>query len=173
MASGPTSGLGEIHLPAVQPGSSIMPGKVNPVLAENLNMVAFHVLGAEAATAAASAAGQFQLNVMMPVIAFEILFSMRILTNALRVFRERCVVGMTADPERARAYADRTVSLATLLTPVVGYDRAAEIVKRAVRENRSIVEVAAEMMGRPEAELRELLDPRRWTQPGLLEDPKK
>jgi aspartate ammonia-lyase len=168
MASGPTSGLGEIILPAVQPGSSIMPGKVNPVMAENLNMVAFHVLGAEAAVAAASEAGQFQLNVMMPVIAFEILFSMEILANAFRVFRERCVEGITADAERARAYAERTVSLATMLTPLTGYDRAAAIVKRALAEGRSILETAAEELGIPEAQVRTLLDPLRWTEPGVV-----
>jgi aspartate ammonia-lyase len=171
MASGPTSGLGEIDLPPVQPGSSIMPGKVNPVMAENLNMVCFHVAGSEATVAMASEAGQFQLNVMMPVIAYEILFSMTLLTRAAEVFRERCVLGITAHPDRAKAYAERTVSLATMLTPQVGYERAADIVKRAVRENRSILEVAAEEMHLPEDKLRELLDPKRWTEPGILEGP--
>lgn len=168
MSSGPTSGIGEIALPAVQPGSSIMPGKVNPVMAENLDMVCFHVIGAETAVAFAAQAGQFQLNVMMPVIAFEILFSMGILTNALDVFREFCVEGITADEARCREYAERTVSLATMLNPLVGYERASEIVKRAVRERRSIVEVAAEAMGRPREEIAALLDPARWTKPGLL-----
>jgi aspartate ammonia-lyase len=168
MSSGPTSGLGEIALPPVQPGSSIMPGKVNPVMAENLDMVCFHVIGAETAVAFAAQAGQFQLNVMMPVIAYEILFSIRILTNAIGVFRIRCVEGITADEARCREYAERTVSLATMLNPLVGYERAAEIVKRAVRERRSIVEVAAEAMGRPREEIAALLDPGRWIQPGLL-----
>jgi aspartate ammonia-lyase len=169
MASGPTSGIGEIVLPAVQPGSSIMPGKVNPVMAENLNMICYHILGAEGAVAAASAAGQFQLNVMMPVIAYEILFSQGILTRGLEVFRERCVAGITADPARAARYAERTVALVTVLNPVVGYARAAEIVKRAVAEHRSILEVTAEVLDLPEASVRELLDPLRWTQPGLIE----
>ncbi|HET9235238.1 MAG TPA: aspartate ammonia-lyase [Candidatus Eisenbacteria bacterium] len=169
MSSGPTSGIGEIDLPPVQPGSSIMPGKVNPVMAENLNMVCFQVAGAETTVAMASEAGQFQLNVMMPVIIYEILFSMTILTRALAVFRERCLLGITAHTERARGFAERTVSLATMLTPLVGYERAAEIVKRAVRENRSIVEVAAEELGQDASKLREVLDPMRWTEPGILE----
>ncbi len=169
MSSGPTSGIGEIVLPAVQPGSSIMPGKVNPVMAENMNMVCFHVIGAETAVAMASAAGQFQLNVMMPVIAYEILFSMGIFTRALRVFRELCVEGIEADPEVCRNYAERTVSLATALNPVVGYGKAAEIVKQAVAERRSVIAVAAEVLGIPEARARELLDPIRWTQPGIID----
>jgi aspartate ammonia-lyase len=169
MASGPTSGIGEIVLPAVQPGSSIMPGKVNPVMAENLNMICYHVIGAEAAVAAASQAGQFQLNVMMPVIVFEILFSMRILTRGVDGFRSRCVTGIVANPERARAFAERTVSLATALNPVVGYARAADIVHKAVSEGRSIVEVAAAELGIPVEKAREILDPVRWTKPGIIE----
>jgi aspartate ammonia-lyase len=173
MSSGPTSGIGEIGLPPVQPGSSIMPGKVNPVMAENLNMVCFQVIGSETSVAMASEAGQFQLNVMMPVIIYEILFSMNILCRALSVFRERCVVGITVHADRARNYAERTVSLATMLTPLVGYARAAEIVKRAVTEERSIVEVAAEELGQDEAEIRRILDPRRWTEPGILKNKPK
>src|SRR5262249_17276319 len=102
MSSGPTSGLGEIDLPPVQPGSSIMPGKVNPVMAENLNMVCFQVIGSETTVAMASEAGQFQLNVMMPVIIYEILFSMTILSRALKVFRDKCVIGITVHAGRAR-----------------------------------------------------------------------
>jgi aspartate ammonia-lyase len=169
MSSGPTSGIGEIVLPAVQPGSSIMPGKVNPVMAENMNMVCNHVIGSETAVAMASQAGQFQLNVMMPVIAYEVLFSMGILSRALRVFRERCVEGIEADPEVCRAYAEGTVSLATVLNPVVGYGKAAEIVKRAVAEKRSVIAVAAEVLAIPEAAARELLDPIRWTEPGIID----
>ena len=170
MSSGPTSGIGEIDLPSVQPGSSIMPGKVNPVMAENLNMVCFQVIGSETTVAIASEAGQFQLNVMMPVIIYEILFSMTILTRALAVFREKCVLGITVHADRAQSYAERTVSLATMLTPLVGYARAAEIVKRAVAEQRSIVTVAAEELGQDEATVRKTLDPRRWTQPGILDE---
>jgi len=173
MSSGPTSGIGEIDLPPVQPGSSIMPGKVNPVMAENLNMVCFQVIGSESTVAMASEAGQFQLNVMMPVIIYEILFSMTILSRALGVFRERCVVGITVHADRARSYAERTVSLATMLTPLVGYARAAEIVKRAVAEERSIVDVAAEELGEDKEKIRKALDPRRWTEPGILEEKPK
>ena len=169
MGSGPTSGIGEIELPAVQPGSSIMPGKVNPVMAECLNMVAFHVTGAEAATAAASGAGQFQINVMTPVIAFEILFSIRILENGVRVFRERCVEGIRARPETARRFAERTVALGAVLNPRIGYARAAEIVKESVRRGVPVAEVAAEALGIPVAEARELLAPERWTRPRVLD----
>ncbi len=168
MSSGPTSGIGEITLPPVQPGSSIMPGKVNPVMAESLNMVCYHVIGAEAAVAAASQAGQFQLNVMMPVIIYEILFSMGILARGLRLFRDRCVDGITANEDRCRHYAERTVSLATMLNPVVGYGRAAEIVKRAVAEKRSIIAVAAEELEITEREAHKLLNPARWTKPGII-----
>jgi aspartate ammonia-lyase len=169
MSSGPTSGIAEIALPAVQPGSSIMPGKVNPVMAENMNMVCYHVIGAETTVALASQAGQFQLNVMMPVIIHEILSSMRIFANALGVFRTYCVDGITADPGRARHYAERTVSLAAVLNPLVGYDRAAEIVKRAVAEGRSIIAVTADELGIPEEQARRVLDPLRWTHPGLID----
>jgi aspartate ammonia-lyase len=170
MASGPTSGLAEIALPPVQPGSSIMPGKVNPVMAENMNMVCFGVLGAESSIAHASQAGQFQLNVMMPVIIHEILFAMKIFTNALGVFREYCVAGITANEERAREYAERTVALATVLNPIVGYERAAKIVKRAVEDKRSIIAVTAEELGISEGKARKLLDPIRWTQPGVIDE---
>jgi aspartate ammonia-lyase len=169
MASGPTTGIAEIALPAVQPGSSIMPGKVNPVMAEAMNMVCYRVIGAETTVALASQAGQFQLNVMMPVIIHEILSSMKILANALGVFRAYCVDGITADEARARHYAERTVSLATVLNPVVGYARAAEIVKRAVTEGRSIIAVTAEALNISQEQAHRILDPLRWTHPGLID----
>ncbi len=170
MSSGPTSGIGEINLPAVQPGSSIMPGKVNPVMAENLNMVCFHVIGAETAVAFAAQAGQFQLNVMMPVIAYEILFSMEILGRALGVFRDRCVTGITVNEDACRAYAEKTISLATVLNPVLGYGKAAEVVKRALAEGRSVIAVAAEALGVSEEEAHRILDPERWTRPGIVDE---
>jgi fumarate hydratase class II len=169
MSSGPTSGIGEIALPAVQPGSSIMPGKVNPVMAEALNMVCCHVAGAEAAVAAAGGAGQFQLNVMMPVVAYEILFAQEILGNGVRVFTERCVAGITVHPARARAYAERTVALATMLSPAVGYEKASLIVKRAVAEERSLLDVAVETLGISREQAERILDPLRWTEPGMVD----
>jgi aspartate ammonia-lyase len=144
LSSGPNTGLAEINLPAVQPGSSIMPGKVNPVMAEMTNMVCFQVLGQDAAVAAAAQAGQLELNVMMPVIAFNLLMSLGILTNALRVFRERCVEGITANEERSRWYVENSVSLVTALNPKIGYSRAAEIAKRAIAKGKTIRETIVE-----------------------------
>jgi len=169
MGSGPTSGIGEIELPAVQPGSSIMPGKVNPVMAESLNMVCFHVVGAEAAVAAASGAGQFQINVMTPLIAYELLFSLRLLTRGVHVFRERCVRGIRAHREAARRFAERTVALGAVLSPRIGYARAAKVVEESVRRGVPIAEVAARELGISEEEARRLLDPARWTRPGILD----
>jgi len=165
LGSGPGTGLGELRLPAVQPGSSIMPGKVNPSMAEMLAMVSFQVLGLDAAIAAATAAGQLELNVMMPLVAFDLCHALQILGSAVRAFDERCARGLTADPERARHYAERTVSLATALAPRLGYAAAAGIVKEALAGGRSIAEVAV-ARGLPAAEVRRILDPRRMTRPG-------
>jgi aspartate ammonia-lyase len=169
MGSGPTTGIGEIALPAVQPGSSIMPGKVNPVLAESLNMVCLHVLGAEAAVAAASGAGQFQINVMTPLIAFEVLFSLGILTHGVRIFRRRCVEGLRARPEAARRFAESTVALGAVLNPRVGYHRAAEIVTESIQRRVPVAEVAAEKLGISLEEAQKLLAPERWIGPGVLD----
>jgi aspartate ammonia-lyase len=165
--SGPLTGLAEIALPARQPGSSIMPGKVNPVLPECLNQICFHVVGADTAVALASQAGQLELNVMMPVMIWELLFSMEILGNFLPVFREGCVEGITADRERLAAFAHRSPSLATALNPVLGYARAAEIVKEALRTDRPIHEVALERSDLTKERLAEILSPENLT--GQLE----
>ncbi|HSN91739.1 MAG TPA: aspartate ammonia-lyase [Anaeromyxobacteraceae bacterium] len=166
LGSGPSTGLGELRLPPVQPGSSIMPGKVNPSMAEMLAMVCLQVVGLDAAIAGAAASGQLELNVMMPLVAFDLCHALQILANAVRAFDLRCARGLEADPERARFYAERTVSLATALAPRIGYAAAAEIVKESVRTGRSIVDLAAERGGMSLAEARRILDPARLTRPG-------
>ena len=166
LGSGPGTGLAELKLPPVQPGSSIMPGKVNPSMAEMLAMVSFQVLGLDTAMAAASAGGQLELNVMMPLVAFDLCHALQILANAVRAFDERCARGLEADPERARQYAERSVILATALAPRLGHAAAAEIVKASLSTGRSIVELAVEMGGLRPGEARRILDPRRLTRPG-------
>ncbi len=142
LSSGPTTGLAEIELPPVQPGSSIMPGKVNPVMAEMLNMVCYQVIGNDTVVALASQAGQLELNVMMPVMAHNLNQSLTILTNAVALFASRCIVGITADADRCAHYLEHSLGLATVLNPVIGYIAAAKIVKRAQAEGKSIREVA-------------------------------
>jgi aspartate ammonia-lyase len=152
LSSGPTTGLGEIRLPAVQPGSSIMPGKVNPVIAECMNMICFQVLGNDTVIAQAAGAGQMELNVMMPVINFNLLWSIEILTNGVRMLRTLCVEGIEADAEQCRRSFESTVGLATILNPVIGYHRAAEVVREAVATGKSIRDVVLEkgVLGRKE-----------------------
>ncbi len=146
MGSGPTSGIAEIRLPPVQPGSSIMPGKVNPVMCECLNMICFRVKGNDLAVSLAAGAGQFELNVMMPIIAHCAIESQSILANYLPVFRTKCIEGIEVDRDACRRYAERTVGLGAALNPVIGYERAAQVVKHAVAHNITIRE-AAEAMG--------------------------
>jgi fumarate hydratase class II len=166
LGSGPNTGVGELRLPPVQPGSSIMPGKVNPSMAEMLAMVSYQVVGLDAAVAFAASGGQLELNVMMPLVAWDLCHALEILANAVRAFDERCARGLEADEGRARHYAERTVSLATALAPRIGYAAAAEIVKESVRTGRSIVDLAAERAGLSPAEARRLLDAARLTRPG-------
>jgi aspartate ammonia-lyase len=144
LASGPTTGLNEIMLPPVQPGSSIMPGKVNPVMAECLDMIAFQVIGNDAAVSLAIQAGQLDLNVMTPTIMYNILFSIQILSNYIPVFIEKCVQGITVNEKQCELYLDKNPSLATLLAPKIGYFEAAKIAKQAQAENRSVKEIALE-----------------------------
>jgi fumarate hydratase, class II len=144
LASGPTTGFDEINLPAVQPGSSIMPGKVNPVMAECLDMVAFQVVGNDLAVSMAVQAGQLELNVMMPAIMYNMHFSIQILTNYLPVFRKKCVEGITVNEQQCKDYLEKNPALATLLSPYIGYLEAAKIAKQAQSENRSVKEVAVE-----------------------------
>jgi aspartate ammonia-lyase len=165
--SGPLTGIKEITLPPRQPGSSIMPGKVNPVMPECLNQICIHVVGADTAVALASQAGQLELNVMMPVMIWELLFSMEILKNFAPVFRTGCIEGITADYDRMAAYAHKSPSLATALNPVLGYAKAAEIVKEALKSDRTIQEVAREKSDLTDDQLREILSPENLT--GQLE----
>ncbi|WP_245628929.1 class II fumarate hydratase [Alicyclobacillus shizuokensis] len=145
LASGPRTGLAEIELPAVQPGSSIMPGKVNPVMAEMLNMVAFQVQGCDAAIAQAGGAGQLELNVMMPVMAANFLHEIHILATATEAFTTKCVRGIVAHADRCRAYAEHSLSLATALNVELGYDTAARIVKHALAHSLSLREAAIQV----------------------------
>ena len=158
LSSGPNTGFNEIHLPALQPGSSIMPGKVNPVMAELAAMVSFQVVGNDAAVAMAVQAGQLELNVMMPAMAWNVLQSITILANMLRVFRERCVEGISANRERCQQYAESTIALATALNPLIGYARAAELVKESVASGESMVSLARRKAGLSE-EQAAVLDP--------------
>jgi aspartate ammonia-lyase len=158
LGSGPTTGLAEIKLPAVQPGSSIMPGKVNPVMAECLNMIAFQVVGNDTTVGLAAQAGQMDLNVMTPVMIYNILQTMKILTNYLPVFRERCVEGIEADEGRSKAYVDLNPSLATLLNTKIGYLKAAEIYKESLVKNIPVAKLVVEKNILSEAEAKELFN---------------
>lgn len=141
MDSGPTTGLSEIKLPAVQPGSSIMPGKVNPSMVEMLNQVCFQVIGCCSTVKYSSQAGQFELNVMMPVINFNLLHSIEILSNALNLWNEKCVKGITANAQRCKWYAESSVSNVAALNPLIGYLNASEVVKEALRSGKTIKQV--------------------------------
>src|SRR5215831_11050737 len=165
IASGPNTGMPEINLPALQPGSSIMPGKINPVMPELAAMVSFQVVGNDTAVALAVQAGQLELNVMMPTMAYSVLQSTTIMTNMLRVFTEKCVAGITANVERCNFYAQATVSLATALNPYIGYAKAAEIVKESVATGRSIIDIARDKKLLTEKEIEEILDPVSMTEP--------
>jgi len=165
LSSGPNTGFGEINLPALQPGSSIMPGKINPVMPELAAMVSFQVVGNDTAVALAVQAGQLELNVMMPTMAHSVLQSITILTNMLLQFTDKCVAGITANPKRAEFYAQSTVSLATALNPYIGYAKAAEIAKESVATGKSIIEIARSKGLLKEEEIDEILDPVRMTEP--------
>ena len=167
MNSGPLAGLGEIELPALQPGSSIMPGKVNPVIPEALCMVCAQVMGHHTAITVAGASGNFQLNVMLPLIAHDLLDSIGLLSNAMRLLADKAIAGLKVRRDRVAAVLDRNPILVTALNPVIGYEKAAAIAKRAYSENRSVLEVAIQMSGLPEKELRRLLDPEALTRGGI------
>ena len=170
LASGPRNGLGELRLPAVQPGSSIMPGKVNPVMAEALIMVAAQVIGHDTTLTLGGLGGVFELNLMMPLLAYNLLRSIEWLAAAISTFTLRCVLGIEANEEHCRAMADRSLALATALVPIIGYDEATEIAKEAYQTGRSVREVAeARSLLRP-ADLEILLNPIRMTEPGLPDE---
>jgi fumarate hydratase class II len=169
LASGPTSGLSEITLPAVQPGSSIMPGKVNPVMAEALMMVSARVMGNNTTITVGGSRGNFELNVMMPVMAQALLESIMLLANATRVFTERCVTGIRANVERCRELLELNPSIATALNPYIGYDKAAEVAKQSARERKSVRDVVQAKGLLPPDQLDKALDVRAMTEPGLPE----
>jgi aspartate ammonia-lyase len=165
LSSGPNTGFAEIYLPSLQPGSSIMPGKINPVMPELAAMVSFQVIGNDAAVAYAVQAGQLELNVMMPTMAYNVLQSITILANMLRQFDHYCISGITANEDRCKFYAQSTVSLATALNPYIGYAKAAEIVKESVATGKSIIEIARSKNLLSEQEIAEILDPVKMTEP--------
>jgi aspartate ammonia-lyase len=167
LVSGPTTGFAEIILPAVQAGSSIMPGKVNPSMAEMLNMVCFQVMGNDVAITHAVAAGQLELNVMMPLMAYDLLFSIDLLKNGVAAFTARGVEGITANVEKCRAYAEMSMSLVTVLNPIIGYAKAAEIVKEALSSGQTIVETIKAKKVLSDEKLKEVLDLRKLTEPGV------
>ncbi len=165
LSSGPNTGFAEIVLPALQPGSSIMPGKINPVMAELTAMVSFQAIGADVATALAVQGGQLELNVMMPAMAWNLLHTAEILKNTMRVLAEKCVEGITANEARCRYYANATISIAAALNPYIGYAAAAEIAKESVKTGRPVTEIALERRLLDEKLMREILDPYRMTEP--------
>lgn len=161
LSSGPRTGFAEIQLPAVQPGSSIMPGKVNPVMAEMLNMVCYQVMGNDTSVAYAAQASQLELNVMMPVIAHNLLFSMEILSNGLNAFTKKCVAGIKADEKKCLNYAEATLAIATALNPIIGYSAAADISKEAYRSGKKVKQIAIDRGALKQNEADRILDPRK------------
>jgi fumarate hydratase class II len=166
LGSGPRCGIGEIILPETQPGSSIMPGKVNPVICESVMQVCARVIGNDVTVSWAAANGNFELNVMMPVLADAMLESLRLLANVANVFREKCINGIRANVERCNELVEYSMAMVTSLVPFIGYDRAAEIAKESARTGRTVREICRERQLLPEAELNRALDPVEMTKPG-------
>jgi fumarate hydratase class II len=167
MNSGPLAGLAEIQLPALQPGSSIMPGKVNPVIPEAVTMVCAQVLGNDVAITIAGQSGSFQLNVMLPIIAYNLLQSIEILANAARALADRAIAGFSVNTEQLRDALAHNPILVTALNTIIGYDKAAAIAKKAYAERRPVLKVAEEMTNLGEKELKRLLDPAGLTKGGI------
>jgi len=167
MNSGPLAGLGEIALPALQPGSSIMPGKVNPVIPEATAMVAAEVMGNDVTIAMAGQSGNFQLNVMLPLIGYKLIESIRLLANVTRVLADKAIAGFTVNEARLKDALDRNPILVTALNPVIGYEKGAAIAKKAYAEGKPILEVAAKNTDLPESQLKTLLDPLELTRGGI------
>jgi len=166
LGSGPRCGLGELKLPATQPGSSIMPGKVNPVMCEMVIQVGAQVIGNDAAVTFSGAYGAFELNTMLPVTAYNLLQSISLLTSASRVFAKRCIAGLEVDREKCEGNIEQSLAMCTALAPVIGYDQAAKIAKVAYETDRTVRQVALETSGIPKSKLDELLDPKSQTEPG-------
>jgi aspartate ammonia-lyase len=165
LSSGPRCGLAEIALPAMQPGSSIMPGKVNPVIPEVVNQVAFQVVGNDLTITMAAEAGQLQLNVMEPVIAYNLFQSLETLTAAVKVLTERCIRGITANRERCRELVEGSIGIVTALVPALGYERASAIATEALRSGRSVREITLAGGFLPQAQLDDLLSADAMTRP--------
>ena len=166
LSSGPQCGIGEIQLPATQPGSSIMPGKVNPVICESVMQVCAQVFGNDTAVYWAGANGNLELNVMMPVMAHNVLESSRLLTNVIRIFRDKCVGGVVANNARCAELVELSMAMVTSLAPIIGYDRAAEIAKESAKTGKTVRTICMERHVLPEAELALALDPVTMTKPG-------
>lgn len=167
LSSGPSTGLAEIKLPTVQPGSSIMPGKVNPVMAEMLNMAMFHVMGNDLTVMMAGQAGQLELNVMMPIIAYNLFQAMDVIINAVSAFTEKLVVGIEANSEKAEGWLAKNAILVTALNPVIGYSKGAEVAKEAMATDRTVREVVVEKRYLSAEEADRLLNVRRLTEGGI------
>jgi len=169
LSSGPTTGLNEITLPPVQPGSSIMPGKVNPVMAEMVNMVCFSVIGFDEAVAWAAGAGQLELNVMMPLLAFSVGEQMKALTGGINAFVNRALGGIVANEDDCRRFLEKSLGLVTALNPIIGYEKAAEVAKESRRTGRSIKEIILEKGYLTAEQMNHVLDPLTLTEPGIPE----
>ncbi|MBI2486643.1 MAG: class II fumarate hydratase [Deltaproteobacteria bacterium] len=167
LGSGPRCGIGEIIIPPVQPGSSIMPGKVNPVIAESVTQVAAQVIGNDAAITIGGQSGNFDLNVMMPVMAHNLLQSIMLLSNVSNVFMDKCIVGIKADRKRCEDMIEQSLAMCTVLAPIIGYDAAAKLAKEAYETGKTIRQVALEKKVLPEDELNKVLDPWSMTEPGV------
>ena len=168
LSSGPRAGLNEINLPPMQPGSSIMPGKVNPVIPEVVNQVCFQVVGNDLTVTMAAEAGQLQLNVFEPVIAFNLFQSVDMLTRAANVLREKCVVGITANRERIRFLLERSIGVVTALVPYIGYERASAVASEALENDRGVYELVLEKQWLTKQELDEILSPDAMTKPRAM-----
>ncbi|MBW4435572.1 MAG: aspartate ammonia-lyase [Pleurocapsa minor GSE-CHR-MK-17-07R] len=167
LSSGPTTGLAEITCPPVQPGSSIMPGKVNPVLAEMLDMAMFHVIGCDTTVTLAAQAGQLELNVMMPIIAHNLFEMMQVMIGSVNAFNDRCAKGLVANKERAEGWLSRNPILVTALNPIIGYQNGASVAKQSLAENRSIKEIVLEKGLMSEEDLDKALDAGKMTEGGI------
>jgi fumarate hydratase class II len=163
LGSGPRCGLGELKLPATQPGSSIMPGKVNPVMCEMMIQVCAQVIGNDAVVTFSGTYGAFELNTMLPVTAYNLLQAIELLASASRVFARRCVAGLEADAEKCESNIEQSLAMCTALVPVIGYDNAAKIAKVAYESGRTVREVALEISGLDKRRIDELLEPRKQT----------
>jgi fumarate hydratase, class II len=168
MGSGPRAGIGEIRLPEIQPGSSIMPAKVNPVIPESVTQVAAQVIGNDAAVTVGGLSGNFELNVYIPMMARNVLESLRLLATTAENFAEQCIDGIEANTERCTELVEKNLSSVTALVPAIGYDRSAELAKQALKEDRPLREVVKEGSGLSEEEVDRILDNKRMTEGGVL-----